>query len=64
MFNSCEDENNSKVRGLLFIQIEFNPHFQDNFPYILSVQGDKWCWSTCLPVVKVYILSNYFLNML
>lgn len=40
MFNSCEDENNLKVRGLLFTKIEFNPHFQDNFPYILSVQGD------------------------
>lgn len=39
MLNSCQGENNLKVRGLLFIQIEFNPHFQDNFPYILSVQS-------------------------
>lgn len=54
-----EDENDLKVRGLLFNQIEFNPDFQDIFPHILRVQSSVG--QLVLPVIKVYFLSNYFL---
>lgn len=58
MFNSCQKESNLKVRGLLFIQIEFNPHFQDIFPHILSVQSSA---GQLVNLLERSILSNYFL---
>lgn len=53
-----EDENDLKVRGLLFNQIEFNSDFQDIFPHILRVQSSVG--QLVLPVIKVYFFVKLF----
>lgn len=55
-----KDENDLKVRGLLFNQIKFNPDFQpeDIFPHILRVQSSVG--QLVLPVIKVYFFVKLF----